>query len=172
MRDGMIPPVRGAAGVLLCVLAAACGAEREPGPAPPGAEALTGVWRTELVLADPLLPRHGTAAPPVARGDVSLLRDDDLRAMPGLHGRPTHVGVHTLVLRGFGFEPRPAGKVPAVAARWYPPDSVELAFEAAAGSGELLTVLGRIHADSIVGEWHFSTRASGAAGPVVMHRGR
>lgn len=156
--------------LLLSLAAAACRGEREPAHAPEGADALSGEWTVELVLTDPLLPRGTVQPPPVARGTLSLLRDDRVRRVEGLHGPPTHVGVHTLGLSGFGFEMHPAGRVPAVAARWAPPDSVELAFESAAAASELLGIRGRLRGDSVVGRWHYTTRVSGAAGRVVMRR--
>ena len=160
------------AALLLCLPAAGCGRARERPRVPEGADALTGVWSTELVLTDPLLRSADPAKPRVANGTISLLRKDGVPGGAGLHGTPTHVGVHTVELVGFGFRPHPAGAVPAVAARWIAPDSVEMTFESAAGAGELMYVAGHLEGDSVVGRWHYSTRVAGAGGRVLMRRAR
>lgn len=137
-------------------------------PAVPGADALTGEWAAELVMTAPLVG-HLVAAQP-ARGTISLLRDDRPRRVRGLGGAPTHVGAQTVRLRPFGFEPRPAGDVPGVAARWIQPDSVELAFESAAPD-QVFVIRGRLAGDSIAGGWHYASRgAGGARGRAVLRR--
>lgn len=154
---------------LLLALAAACGGGDRPPPAGPGADALTGAWSAELVVTDPLVGRHPVPGEP-ARGTISLLRDDEPRQVRGLGGPPTHVGAQTVHLRGFGFEPRPPGDVPGVAARWIAPDSVELVF-ASATRDQAFVIRGRLAGDSITGGWHYSSRgAGGARGRVVMRR--
>ncbi|HEU0299352.1 MAG TPA: hypothetical protein VFR37_07860 [Longimicrobium sp.] len=166
MRSGRC----GAAAALMVVLAAAC--ERTRGPSDTaGADALTGTWTAELVVTQPLAAR-GNAGLPTAHGTISLLRDDDGRRMRGLSGPATHVGAQTVHLRPFGFEARPGGEVPGVAARWIAPDSVELAFESASPD-QAFVIRGRLTGDSIAGRWHYTSRgAGGALGRVVMRRSR
>lgn len=152
---------------LLLALAAACEPPDPPRQAP-AADALSGEWAAELVVTEPLVGRLVPGAP--ARGTISLLRDDRPRRVPGLGGAPTHVGAQTVHLRPFGFEPRPAGDVPGVAARWTGADSVELAFESATPD-QVFVIRGRLAGDSIAGGWHYSSRgAGGARGRAVLRR--
>ena len=158
-----------AVAMLLVLVPAACERARPPSDAP-GADALTGEWSAELAVTQPLAGRALAADAAPARGTISLLRDEGGRRVRGLGGPATHVGARTLHLRPFGFDPRPPGNVPGVAARWMPPDSVELAFEST-GPDETFTIRGRLAGDSIAGRWHYGSRgAGGASGSAVMRR--
>ena len=158
-----------AVAMLLALVPAACERARPPSDAP-GADAVTGEWSAEFVVTQPLAGRAHAAGAPPARGTISLLRDDGGRRVRGLGGPATHVGAQTMHLRPFGFDPRPPGNVPGVAARWIAPDSVELAFESAAPD-QTFTIRGRLAGDSIAGRWHYSSRgAGGASGRAVMRR--
>lgn len=162
--------MRAAAALLLALSASGCERARRPADVP-GADALTGEWSAELVVTQPLAGRTLAAPAPAARGTLSLLRDGRARRVPGLTGPPTHVGARTVRLRPLGFEPRPPGGVPGVAARWIAPDSVEMAFESATPD-ELFVIRGRMEGDSIAGRWHYGSRgAGGSFGRVVLRRG-
>lgn len=162
-----MPSTRWGAALLLA-LAAGCAPDARPAT-DAGADALTGAWSAELVVTEPLVGRH-SASPAAVRGTISLLRDGELRRVRGLGGPPTHVGARTVHLRPFGFEPRPPGDVPGVAARWIAPDSVELAFASTARDQEFV-IRGHLAGDSIAGGWHYSSRGTGGArGRAVLRR--
>jgi hypothetical protein len=151
-------------------LALALAACERPDPSPPAPSAddpLSGVWSTRLVTTNPLV---GHRIPPdTVRGTITLLRDDRRGQVPGLGGRPTHVGAHTLHLDAFGITLR-EDVVPGVAARLLPGDSVEIAFESARGD-PLFAVRGHLVADSIIARWHYSDRSTGgAAGRALLRR--
>ena len=160
---------RAAMGLLLAAALAACGGSDRPPADGSRPDPLAGVWDAELVLTRPMLGRADSAHAGSVRGRIALLHEDGLRGAPGLTGTPTHVGTHTLTLRRFGFEPRRQDGAPGIVARWVRPDSLELAFESPGGD-ETFTMRGQLAGDSIVGQWHYSTRVTGAAGRVTMHR--
>ena len=159
----------GTVGLLLAAAFAACGG-RDRSPADEGRpDPLTGIWDAELVVTRPLLGRADSAEVGTAGGRIALLRQDRHSGARGLTGVPTHVGIHTLALHRFGFEPQRRSEVPGVVARWIRPDSVELAFESP-NPDESFTIHGRVAGDSIVGSWHYGTRVTGAAGRLRMQR--
>lgn len=160
-----------AMGLLLAVAQAACsGPDRSP-PVDRQPDPLAGVWDAELVLTRPMLGRADSAHAGSVRGRIALLRSGGTGRVPGMTGAPTHVGTHTLTFRRFGFEPRREGGAPGIVARWVQPDSLELAIELPGGD-ESFMIRGHLAGDSIAGSWHYSTRATGAAGSVVMRRAR
>lgn len=163
-------PRGGHAALLLAATLAACEPPDPPVPSPSEEDPLSGVWSTRLVMTHPLVG-HGIPADTV-RGTITLLRDDRRGQVPGLGGRPTHIGAHTLHLDAFGITLR-EDVVPGVAARRLPPDSVEMALELA-GADQAFTVRGHLAGDSlIVAGWHYSGRATGgAAGRAVLRRTR
>ena len=160
----------GRAALLLAAALAACEPSDPPVPGPSSDDPLSGVWSTRLVMTNPLVG-HGVP-PDTVRGTITLLRDDRRGQVPGLGGRPTHIGAHTLHLDAFGITLR-EDVVPGVAARRPAADSVEMAFELA-GADQAFTLRGHLAGDSlIVAGWHYSDRATGgAAGRAVLRRTR
>lgn len=138
-----------------------------PTPAAAGA----GVCDAELVLTRPMLGRADSAHAGTVRGRSALLREDGTGEAPGVTGPPTYVGTHTLTLHRFGFELRREGGASGIVARWVQPDSLELAF-VLPGGDETFTMHGHQVGDSIVGRWHYSSRATGAVGRVLMRLSR
>lgn len=153
--------------VLVLGLTACSGGREDLPPAVAGLERLTGVWTAELAVTIPLLSHADTTAR--AGGSIALIPNTWVTRPPTGGWTPTHLGASGLDLRPFGFDPRPAQRVPGLMARFEPPDSVWMMIEPAR-AGESLRLDGRMAGDSVIGLWHYTFSQGGAAGPFVLRR--
>ncbi|HEU4885470.1 MAG TPA: hypothetical protein VFT45_24695 [Longimicrobium sp.] len=146
---------------------AACGGDGDGGQLG-GDPRLRGGWAADFKLASPLRLTSDSAAGSTIHGEVLLMENRTVRALPQLHGAPTHYGTYGADFRGFGLPVPTAGRVPTIAARISGADSVEMVMEGI-GSGIVLT--GRMEADTIAGRWSYAgDRAGGAQGTFVLRR--
>lgn len=148
---------------------AACGERAYDGELG-GDPRLRGGWAADFQLASPLRLRTDTAATTTVHGEVVLMENRLVHAVPRLHGAPSHYGTYGADFRSFGLPVAAAGRVPTVAARITAADSVEMVMDGI-GSGIVLT--GRMESDSIAGRWWYAgDRAGGAQGTFVLRRPR
>jgi hypothetical protein len=145
---------------------AACGGDRSDGELS-GDPRLRGAWAADFQLASPLRLTD-TPAGTTIHGEVLLMENRTVRALPPLHGAPTHYGTYGADFSGFGLPVPTAGRVPTIAARTSGADSVEMVMDGI-GSGIILT--GRMESDTIAGRWSYAgDRAGGAQGTFVLRR--
>jgi hypothetical protein len=146
---------------------AACGGDSGAGELG-GDPRLRGGWTADFQLASPLRLRSDSAAGSTIHGEVLLMENRTVHALPQLHGAPTHYGTYGADFRGLGLPVPAAGRVPTIAARTSGADSVEMVMDGI-GSGIVLT--GRMESDTIAGRWFYAgDRAGGAEGTFVLRR--
>jgi len=153
-------------------LLAACRGAGPPAGESDDSRGMEGVWGVELTIQAP----HQLAGLPAQRtvsGELALLTaGPTLESAAGLAGRPTLVGSYRLSFRPFGFELHAGDQVPALAARHFAGDSVELALQP--GARSTLRLRGRAEGDSVRGRWDLlevGRGTPGASGSFVMRRG-
>ncbi|HYR10212.1 MAG TPA: hypothetical protein VEQ60_20730, partial [Longimicrobium sp.] len=146
---------------------AACDGSGRDGSVPRADTRLDGAWTAEFRLTSPLQLANGAPQGSLS-AEVVLMENPAVRAVPGLHGTPTHYGAYAADFRPFALPTAATGRVPTVAARLAGGDSVEMVLDGI-GSGLLLT--GRLDADSVAGRWTYpGDRAGGANGTFVLRR--
>jgi hypothetical protein len=152
--------------VVALLALAACGGD-DGGGELGGDPRLRGGWTAEFQLASPLRLTD-TPAGATIHGQVLLMENRTVRALPPLHGAPTHYGTYGADFRGFGLPLPAAGRVPTIAARTSGADSVEMVMDGI-GSGIILN--GRMESDTVAGRWFYAgDRAGGAEGTFVLRR--
>ena len=148
---------------------AACGGDRGGGQLG-GDPRLRGGWAADFQLASPLRLTSDSAAGSTIHGEVLLMENRTVRALPQLHGAPTHYGTYGADFRGFGLPVPTPGRVPTIAARISGADSVEMVMD---GIGGGIRLTGRMESDSIAGRWVYAgDRAGGAQGTFVFRRAK
>jgi hypothetical protein len=145
---------------------AACGGDGDGGQ-PGGDPRLRGDWAADFQVASPLRLTDGAAGTTV-RGEVMLMENHTVHALPRLRGAPSHYGTYGADFRGFGLPAPTAGRVPTIAARGSGADSVEMVMD---GIGNGIVLTGRMESDTIAGRWvYIGDRTGGAQGTFVFRR--
>lgn len=147
--------LKGPAVALFVVGVVSCGDHPAAGPGvdSPAARRLDGGWtialQAERVRFESVAARESDKR--VVRGEIALVPNHWLDGGDDLP-RPTHYGTYDIDFRVFGFDPRPRGELPRVAARVGAGDSVDLVLEPD-DPHESVQLHGAWKGDSIVGSW-------------------
>lgn len=143
-----------------------------PGVDSPAARRLDGSWtialQAERVRFESVAAQASEGR--VLRGEIALVPNHWLDGGDDLP-HPTHYGTYDIDFRVFGFDPRPRGELPRVAARVGARDSVALILEPD-DPHESVQLRGAWKGDSIVGSWALEPARVGgdASGTFKMAR--
>lgn len=128
---------------------------------------VTGVWDARFTLTKPMLLAKSPSRATVV-GQIAMLRSAWLAKQYGTDVGAGWDGMYDVDFTPFGFEARPARRVPSVTAMMSRGDSIEVRLNPHVSQGAVV-LRGVMKGDSITGIWYYESNRGGS-GTFVLRR--
>jgi hypothetical protein len=134
----------------------------------PLSQRMVGVWDARFGLERPVTA-HRVPSGTEVRGTITLAPNESMSGGTSVLSAPTHYGTWGGDFTPFGFDPRPRGHVPTVAAQVGGTDSVTIVLEPESDVYPVV-LQGVLRGDSVAGAWEVEGRALTGGGRFVLTR--